>query len=268
MIVIISKKDFLKNKKKLLKSGEYAICDTTGDSDIAELGAVKNCDEAFEDMDPPDSLIEGDLDAAKYEKKLNGYLKAPAHMKCVALACAAMLTHDGAIDPDQKTTKNVFIIFRTPVYKKLGKAIYKRWLKILDLDDEDGTVVVLFRKAFEQTKGASIDREDIEKQLKKLDKKINEMNEDLEAENIGYFDDVDIDKLREKLKKARKQREKYARALSGESPDEDSKPTDEMICDAIKGVKIPKQTRKKLAKYCLKYHKTYGNVNGRVSYYE
>ena len=48
----------------------------------------------------------------------------------------------------------------------------------------------------------------------------------------------------------------------------DSEPSDEMICDAIKNVKISKKTRHKLAKYCLKYHKTYGDVNRRVSYYE
>ena len=178
-----------------------------------------------------------------------------------------MLTHNGELDPDEKTSKNVFVIFRDRVYKKLGKAIYKRWLKILDLDDEDGPVVVLFRKAFEQLKGASVDNEDLEKQLKKLDKKINEINDDLEADNIGYFDDTDVDKLKSKLKKARKERERIARIIAGECPD-DSEPTSDMICSAIKGVKIPKRTRKRLAKYCLKYHETYGNTNGRLSYYE
>lgn len=266
MIVIISKKDFLANKKRLLKGGDYAICDTTNDSEIAELGSVKNCDEAFEDMDPADALIKGDIDAAKFDKKLNAYLKAPCHNKCVALACAAMLSHGNGIDPDEKTSKNVYIIFRNPVYKKLGKAIYKRWLKILDLEEEDGPVVVMFRKAYEQTKGMGVDAEELKRQIKKIDKKIDSLREDLEADNIGYFNDDDVDKLKEKLKKARKQRVKYAKALEGDMGD--NEPSDEMICDAIKNVKISKKTRHKLAKYCIKYHKTYGDVNRRVSYYE
>lgn len=265
MIVIISKKDFLKNKKKLLKNGKYAICDTTGDHDIAELGSVKNCEETFDDIDPAKSLVDGNLDSAKYDKKLAGYLKAPAHMKAVALACGAMMLHDGKIDPERSTRKNVYIIFRNDVYKKLGKAIYKKWSKILDLDDDDDTVIVLFRKALDQLKAGGVNEDDIKKEVKKIDKKIDAINEDLDAGNLYYFDDNDVDKLRKKLKKLRKQRAEYARMLDDGKIDEVS---DDMIVDAITDVKIGKSTCKKLAKYCLRYHDKYSSVNGRTSYYE
>lgn len=265
MIVIISKKDFLKNKKKLLKNGKYAICDITGSSEIAELGSVKNCDEAFDDLDPSKALTEGNLDSAKYEKKLEAYLKINAHAKCIALACGSMLKHDGKIDPDQSTKKNVYVIFRNDVYKKLGKVIYKKWCKILDLDDDDDTVIVLFKKALDQMKSEGANEDDIKKEIKKIDKKIDTMNEDLESGNLYYFDDDDVDKMKKKLKKLRKQRAEYARMLEDGKIDDVS---DDMICSAITNYKIGKSTCKKLAKYCLKYHDKYGTINGRTSYYE
>lgn len=266
MIVIISKKDFLKNKKKFLKNGKYAICDTTGDRDIAELGSVKNCEETFEDLDPADALVDGSIDSAKYDKKLSAYLKINAHTKAVALACGAMLKHDGKIDPDRSTRKNVYVVFRNNVYKKLGKAIYKKWCKILDLDeDDDDTVIVLFRKALDQLKTEGVNEDDIKKEIKKIDKKIDAINEDLEAGNLYYFDDDDVDKLRKKLKKLRKERANYARMLDEGKLDD---ATDEMICDAILDQKIGKSTCKKLAKFCLKYHECHSTVSGRTSYYE
>lgn len=254
MIVLISKKDFLKHSKKLLKIS-YGLIDGVGggDTDLNEFGAIRNAEESFDSLNAPKSLTsKTSIDMFKVKKKIDNYLeKLPR-----AFACAAALqltNRDGDIEPNDKLDKNVYIILTNKTYKALAKKIKNRFIKVLDLDEEDGDVVVLFDKY--PSVVASEDYEKaMKKEISKLDKKIDKIVEDLDS-GFDLWDEDDSFKAEKKLQKLRKERKRLAN-----EGDKSEGITDSVRVDLLlKNAALKKSARKKLAKYCVSYHKHNGS---------
>lgn len=256
MIVLISKKDFLKNSKGLLKGSNYGIIDGVGenDKDLDEFGAIRNADERFDVMNAPKAITsKSEIDMFRVRKKIDNYLeKLPRAFACTA--ALQITTDDGDIDPDEKLKKNVYVILTNKTYKALAKKIQSRFIKVLGLKEDDGDVVVLFTK-YPSVLASEDFKEAAEKELKKIDKKIDSLVDDIES---GYdiWDESDVGKSEKKLEKLRKERKKIAKAIEGDSKEMSDHVRTDLL---MKNAAISKSARKKLAKYCISYHKHNGS---------
>jgi hypothetical protein len=173
MIFIISQKQFLKNKKMLVKPKEYLIIDGTDDSsgDLRKFCNVITVDS----FNPPAKVLSyfdkkdisvDDIDEEKIKKVMKKYLKGKSFIVGVMGAAKAIV--------DASRPFNVLIVIKNKVYKHLSSKIVKRMKKLLEFD-----FIYTFDDIEEKPKllKKEITREDLkmlEKKLKKLEAKEKE----------------------------------------------------------------------------------------------
>ena len=254
MIVVINKKDFKNNLKSLTKSGKYAILNATDDDKISRLGTVDAGDE-FHELEPPDILCEKNIASHVYDKKLNAWLKTPALKRAFAVAAAMQLSDRGQIMPDEKINKNVFIVMEKKAYKCVTKPLIQYVRDIMyKLEKDDGPVIIDFRKAY---KYADTDiHEALRAELKKLDKKIDKMTEDMKyiSSSMFEFDDDDIKSKTKKINKLRKKRKELVSQLESSSNINKDTISSDTLVSSIKHGAISKSARKKLMRFIKKYY--------------
>lgn len=257
MIVLISKKKFCKYHKKLLKKTNYGIINGTaaGNKILDEIGAIRSSEEDFDYLRASSSLTKkSKIEAGVKGRKLDAYLsKLPR-----AIACAAALqlcNEDGEIDPEEKINKNVYVILTNKTYKALAGKIKKCMMKYMKLTEEDGDVVVLFDKFPKSLKEYGNTSALINKELEALDKKINNLQSDLNAgEANELWSDSDIEAADEKLKKLRKERKALATGDASEGL-----PDSVRVRLILKEGAVSKSARKKLSDYIIRYHEHNGS---------
>lgn len=129
MIFLMSKKQFLKEKKKLVEPKDYLIVDATDDDDAELSGKYSNVT-VIEAFNPPGTLVklqEGKddvFDLSKVEKLEKKFFKGKAFIAATMAITKGMLTKDC----------NIFIVLRNKAYKYYGKAIKKRMEKLFNVD--------------------------------------------------------------------------------------------------------------------------------------
>lgn len=132
MIVIISKKDFQKNAKKLVEKKEYLICDGT-DNDSGSFSKYSRV-VSMDAFNPPAKLIkarlsdgfDAEIDSDKVKKLEKKYFNQK-EFKTVVMACIK----DIVTTNDAHT---LFIVLTNKAYKAYGKKIAKRIEKICDVE--------------------------------------------------------------------------------------------------------------------------------------
>lgn len=251
MIVFISKNDFLENKKKLLKMN-VAILNSTDNEKISSLRCCRDSDD-FSALQPNKALLAkgtGELSNREYDKKLRAWTEVKAFKKVVATAAATQMVKDDELNPNARINKNVLIILGTKCYSKFRKHLISEFKRILKLEDDDGPVVVDFRK-ISSLPIASETEKALEKEIKKLDKKIDKLSDVLSYADYDMVDGGDLDRIEKKIKKLRKERSKLAETMRGDS----SVVQNTIALDTLKkNGAIKKSARKKLFAFVSKYH--------------
>ena len=198
MIIFMTEKQFLKNKKKLVEPKDYIICDCTDDA-TGELTKFSNT-MSLDGLKPPSGLVKllskGDLDEIDPKKieKLEKKFYNGAEFRNTALGLLMAFAKPGY-------DKNYFIVFKKKDYKICVKGIMKAIKRSIDIGDDK----ILF--TFD-------DYEDNKKILKK-----NLSNETRKALNVSctklakkleqdYSDDDDVKKKKDKDKKNKKDKDK------------------------------------------------------------
>jgi hypothetical protein len=132
MIIVISKKDFEKNAKKLVEKKEYLICDgTDGESgSFTKYARVVSMD----GFNPPAKLIKvklsddgyDEIDSTKLKKLEKKYFKGKDFKTCVMACVKDIVTTDDA--------HNIFVVVTNKAYKTYAKKMIKSMEKLMDAD--------------------------------------------------------------------------------------------------------------------------------------
>lgn len=127
MIFIMSEKQFMKNKKKLIKVKDYMICDC---SDGKILNKFNNSI-AMEELNPPKTLIkmreanDRDYDYFRSEKLENKFFKGSGFQRST-MGVVKCLEVKGDI--------NVFVILTNKGYKYFRKDIVKQMRRLINTE--------------------------------------------------------------------------------------------------------------------------------------
>ena len=173
MIFVVSMKQFMKRKKKLVSPMDYLIIDGTDDSS-GELRKFCNVI-TVDSFNPPNKALAyfekkdvsvDEIDEEKVKKVIKKYLKGKTFTVGVMGAAKALV--------EAGRPFNVFIIIKNKAYKHLGGKIIKKMKKILDFE-----YIYSFDEIEEKPKllKKEIDRDELKalsKKLKKLEEKEKE----------------------------------------------------------------------------------------------
>lgn len=251
MIIIISEKTFLKNRGRLCKKGKYVIVNTTDNDKITNMGSV-HAGDSFQILDPPPILTEKHVSDHVKDKKVEGWLGCPEARKAFATIAFMQISDHGEISKDP-VNKNVFVVLSKKGYKHCKKLIIGKMIRLFKLDEDDGPVVIDFKKAYKYADGDI--HNNIKDEIKRLDKKIDKLVEEVEYGDYDIFDDKDMHEREKKLKKLRSRRKQLVKELdeNNESIGSSNKMSDEILCNCIKRGFISKSARKKLANFTKKF---------------
>ena len=251
MIVVISEKDFLHNISRLCKKGRYVVINTTDNDKISNLGAVSASD-SFQILEPPAILTEKGVSENIKDKKIKGWLECNEAKKAIA-TIAFMQVSEGKEITKEPVNKNVFIVMGKKAYKHCAKILIRKMNSYFKLEEEDGPVCIMFTKAHKYIYGDIHDN--IANELKRLDKKIDKLVDDLEYGEYDIFDDDDIHEREKKLKKLRQKRRKLAEELESNKRGSDiDEVSDDILCNCLKRGAVSKSARKKLIAFAKKFY--------------
>lgn len=212
MIVLISKKDFMDNKKKIFKyrPGDLLLINGTDDDNV---NVVKGCADPLHGLRAKKSLRDKSAKSVmgknKYEANVKEYLTSDDMMIAFKSATGKIFCKD-RITGKPSLGSIVFIILENKVYELFGDDIKKRYAKLMKLDEPEEVIVKY--DDFDYFK--SVYKKQIKKQIEKLEEKIEEVESSKYMPNRDIRDKVDdyedeIDELKKMLdetdkKKARK----------------------------------------------------------------
>lgn len=204
MIFIMSEKQFLKDKKKLVVPKDYIIVNSTND-DRSELTKFNMCT-TVDAFDPPEKLIrliekndDDDLfDMDKLKKIEDKFFKGEDFIQ------SAMAVTKGVIDKNI----NAFIILRNKKYKLYGKKIKKAIQKVFKAADVE--FVHLYKdfsdnKKELSTKLSSSQISELRDALEDLEKKLSKKSKSKDSDKKK---DKKKDKDKDKKKKKDKDKDK------------------------------------------------------------
>lgn len=196
MIVLISKKDFMDDKKKVFKyrPGDTLLINGTDDDNV---NVVKGCADPLHGLRAKKSLRDKGAKAVmgknKYEANVKEYLTSEDMMIAFKSATGKIFCKDrytgkpslGAI---------CFIILENKEYDLFGEDIKKRYAKLLKLDEPEDVIVKY--DDFDHFK--SVYRKQIKKQIAKLEEKIEKTESskylpkrDINDKISDYEDEID-----------------------------------------------------------------------------
>ena len=246
MIVIISEDAFLKNKSKLLKR-DYDIIDGVGSDAISAASSYANDkNEGYtEALVPDDKVFRKEAPIERRNELIKKYLKRPSMTAVIATAVSMQITDEDC---------NIFVVVKNKVMKNLGKKLTKRFIKVINLDEEDESAVVCYDFMESENFSSEINFHDsLMNEIEKIDRKIDDINDDLENSYWEFFDEDDKTALEKKLKKLRKKRSEIASALeNGETVITDSAKNKAIV----KNGKLSKSAIKKMKKFFLNWKKS------------
>lgn len=202
MIVLINKKDFLNDKKKLfkLRPGKLFLINGTDDD---EVNVVKGCADPLHGLRAKKSLrdkgAKSVMGKRKYEANVDEYLNSEDMMIAFKAATGRIFCPDRiSKKPDLEWI--VFIILENKEYDLFADDIKKRYAKKLKLDEPEELIVKyddfgFFKEAY---------KHQVKKQIKKLEHKIEEIEDSKYMPNRDKRDEIDdledeIDELEKRL---------------------------------------------------------------------
>lgn len=248
MIVIISEDAFLKNKSKLLKSKrDYDIIDGVGSNAVSSESSYANDKKEgyIEALVPDSKVFRKEVPIERRNELIKKYLKRPQMTSVIATAVSMQLTDEDC---------NIFVVVKNKVMKNLGKKLTKRFIKVINLDEDDGSAVVCYD--FMEADNFSSEtnfRDSLINEIEKIDRKIDDITDDLENSYWEFFDEDDKTTLEKKLKKLRKKRSEIARALDNDEIVITDTTKNKSI---IKNSKLSKSAIKKMKKFFLNWKKS------------
>jgi len=134
MIIVIGKKDFVKNAKKLVEKKEYLICDGTGEEDDTFVKYARVV--TMEGFNPPSKVIKGKLNTKDLDdvgisedklKKLEKKFYKGKEFRTVVMACIKDIVNSSDLH-------NIYVVLTNKAYKACGKKIVKMIHKNADVD--------------------------------------------------------------------------------------------------------------------------------------
>lgn len=208
MIIFMTEKQFLKNKKKLVEPKDYVIGDCTDDAsgDLTKFSNTISLD----GLKPPSGLVKllskGDVDGIdpkKIEKLEKRFFKGSEFRNTMVglLSAFAKPGYD----------KNYFIVFKKKDFEVCGKVIMKTIKKSIECDED---VIFTFEDVKENKKIlrknlTNSARNQLNESIKKLIKKL-EKDFDEDEDNSKKKKDKDKkNKDKDKKKKKKKKKDKY-----------------------------------------------------------
>ena len=196
MIVLISVKDFMEDKKKIFKyrPGDLLLINGTDDDSV---NVVKGCADPLHGLRAKKSLRDKGAKAvmgkSKYEANLKEYLSSEDMMIAFKSATGKVFCKD-RVTGKASLGSIVFIILENKEYNNFADDIKKRYAKLLKLDEPEEIMVKyddfdVFKDAY---------KKQIKKQIKKLEEKIDEVesskympNRDIKDKVEEYEDEID-----------------------------------------------------------------------------
>lgn len=197
MIIFMTEKQFLKNKKKLVEPKEYIICDCTDDA-TGELTKFSNT-MSLDGLKPPSGLVKllskGDLDEIDPKKieKLEKKFYNGAEFRNTVLGLLMAFAKPGY-------DKNYFIVFKKKDYKICVKGVIKAIKRSIDIEDK----IIFTFEDYEENK--KILKKNLSSETRKaLNASCNKLAKKLEQD---FSDDDDVKKKKDKDKKNKKDKDK------------------------------------------------------------
>ena len=189
MIVLISKKDFMEDKKKLFKArpGKLFLINGTDDDHV---NVVKGCENPLHGLRAKKSLRDKGAKAvmgkSKYEANVKEYLNSEDMMIAFKAATGKLFS------PDRRSKKPdlgwlVLIILENKEYDIFGDAIKKKYAKMMKLDEPEELIVKY--DDFDIFK--DIYRHQLKKQMNKIEDKIEDVEESKYMPNRDKKDKID-----------------------------------------------------------------------------
>ena len=230
MIILINEDDFMKNRKTFKKK-DMLIINGTKNKEI-DVMAGENTANYEKQLTPKDSVLKGSsLRSDQIKDGVKNFLKRGKITEICAISVAAALQNN----------INVYIVLKNKVDKALGKKLKKRFEKITETEPD--SVFINF-SSFED---AECESNDAEKELRKIDKKIDNLKE--ESENFWDFvTDKDKDRIEKKIKKLRKERKALAEQI------DEGKTLGITKAKYMRDMTIKKSSKKKLDDFIKHYY--------------
>lgn len=230
MIIIISEDDFMKNRK-VFRKDDILIINGTKNKDIAAM-AGQNAADYQKELTPKDAIFEeSSLSSDQKKDGIKHFLKRGKIVEICAIASAASLQNN----------MNVYIVLKNKVARLLSKKLKKRFEKITETEPDS---VFIDFSSFDEVETTN---SDVEKELKKIDKKIDSLKE--ESENFWDFvTDKDKDRVEHKIKKLRKERKALAEQI------EEGKTLDVTKAKFIQKMEMKKSAKRKLDEFIRNYY--------------
>lgn len=259
MIVIISEKKFIENMKKLTGLIDYEIVNGTENDKISSKSSyAKDASEGYvAELDPSKKMFDKEISDTRRKELINKFLKKPAMTSVIANIVSYQLT-------TEKGDSVIYVVVQTKGIKLFGKKMVKRFKKIIGLDEDSIDII-----CFDHMDDIDVDSPDVakenKKELAKLDRKIDDIVDDLDNSFWEFADSNDKKDLEKKLKKLRSKRKELAESLNSDKF---------ILTDAAKikfikkNMKTSSDSMKKMKKFFQNWKETTDDLKERCGRYD